>query len=299
MKTLTEVLDNAISTGAQGFDIEHIARYPSVRQAAYTAVETYSGTSRFMQSLLAQHCDKPYTLTDKQMRVALNIALTDERCLRAEEATERALENVAVSGNDYEPRYLYEKPDPCYMDLRSKAQKLADEAKAAFPEPPTMARQQIPNGIYTVVRDEGHITFRVKDAPAKFKLPEGAQLLEYLSGSDNEESYTGCASIVGSELRMWSRFKANGQLAADAAKLMTTPMDAARAYVLASGRCFVCGRTLTTPQSIKLGIGPICLEKIEGLGFKWVLPDGTPTNETYTQAERAAKSAARMDELFA
>lgn len=39
------------------------------------------------------------------------------------------------------------------------------------------------------------------------------------------------------------------------------PMEAAVKYGRETGNCACCGRTLTDPKSIELGIGPICLEK--------------------------------------
>lgn len=39
------------------------------------------------------------------------------------------------------------------------------------------------------------------------------------------------------------------------------PKAAAAAHGLESGNCSVCGRDLTDPESISIGIGPICLEK--------------------------------------
>lgn len=42
------------------------------------------------------------------------------------------------------------------------------------------------------------------------------------------------------------------------------PMAAAKGAGLKTGRCSCCGRALTDPQSIEIGIGPICLAKMEG-----------------------------------
>lgn len=54
----------------------------------------------------------------------------------------------------------------------------------------------------------------------------------------------------------------------DAAKLLAEvevdPKEAAVAYGRATGRCSVCGRELTDPESIARAIGPICLET-----FSW------------------------------
>lgn len=36
------------------------------------------------------------------------------------------------------------------------------------------------------------------------------------------------------------------------------------AYGLASGRCFVCGKPLADPESVKRGIGPVCIKRVQG-----------------------------------
>ncbi|MGI0134991.1 MAG: DUF6011 domain-containing protein [Candidatus Micrarchaeaceae archaeon] len=40
------------------------------------------------------------------------------------------------------------------------------------------------------------------------------------------------------------------------------PRDASRRYGVAIGKCGVCGRLLTDPESRSYGIGPVCREKI-------------------------------------
>ena len=42
------------------------------------------------------------------------------------------------------------------------------------------------------------------------------------------------------------------------ADMIKDPAVAAKAHGLATGQCCCCGRTLTNPESIALGIGPIC-----------------------------------------
>jgi hypothetical protein len=42
------------------------------------------------------------------------------------------------------------------------------------------------------------------------------------------------------------------------------PLAAAKETGLLTGRCSCCGRELTDPASIEIGIGPICLGKMGG-----------------------------------
>lgn len=44
--------------------------------------------------------------------------------------------------------------------------------------------------------------------------------------------------------------------------ILTDPEKAIAAYGHEIGRCGICNRTLTDPQSIALGIGPICAERL-------------------------------------
>ena len=43
--------------------------------------------------------------------------------------------------------------------------------------------------------------------------------------------------------------------------LLARPAEAAREYGLETGSCCMCNRTLTNPDSIAAGIGPICAER--------------------------------------
>lgn len=43
--------------------------------------------------------------------------------------------------------------------------------------------------------------------------------------------------------------------------LVRNIMDTSRANIYHHGTCSICNRQLTTPQSIEIGIGPVCLKK--------------------------------------
>lgn len=71
--------------------------------------------------------------------------------------------------------------------------------------------------------------------------------------------------------------------------------------VTALNRCFVCGRVLTTPDSIAAGIGPICRQNVgEAFGdfdFARLASAAKRTREPMN-AEARAKAQADIDELF-
>ena len=56
--------------------------------------------------------------------------------------------------------------------------------------------------------------------------------------------------------------KYQGQHEENLRKILENPLAASQLYGKTIGRCGVCGRTLTDPDSIELGIGPICAEKL-------------------------------------
>ena len=45
------------------------------------------------------------------------------------------------------------------------------------------------------------------------------------------------------------------------AKISNDPVGAAKLYASELGNCYACNRTLTDPESISLGIGPVCRNK--------------------------------------
>ena len=103
-----------------------------------------------------------------------------------------------------------------------------------------------------------YVTYRV----TKFK--EDLYFVHYLNGVDNENHYAYLGTIFNKSTFkitkkspdkdakcvkgfnwLWKKISINSEL--------DCPM-----YFFHSGKCGRCGRTLTTPDSIKSGIGPIC-----------------------------------------
>jgi hypothetical protein len=116
----------------------------------------------------------------------------------------------------------------------------------------------LPPGLYTVVLgEEGHRTVLVREADAEFR--RGVLVLAYLAGPDNDRDYVGFAHVTtAGDLHVWRRFRADSRLVEAVKLLAGDPTAAARAYGLRSGRCFACGHTLTRPDSIARGYGPVC-----------------------------------------
>lgn len=122
----------------------------------------------------------------------------------------------------------------------------------------------VPDGKYTVVFADGErrtLKLSTKKPDASFAPNE--QVVSVLTGPDNTDyrSYTQFGFTTNGQLRVWSKFKSESTLVEAVRVLMEDPRAAASAFGMESGHCGVCGRELTVPESIEMGIGPVCLQK--------------------------------------
>ena len=209
------------------FTYEQIEGDPEMLLAANLYTLRYEGTFDFMIEMKAKLA-RWGTLTTAQAKGALN-------CLRADVQREiKARERAA---------------------LAAAGETSSDRLAAAEPV--------VPSGIYTVVDGSEHVTIRLRDASENWHdMPAGSQVAYFLSGSDNENSYTGFAFVAGQSFRVWKRFRSESRIV-DALKTLlgldeSERRAAGQRYAVASGRCYRCGRTLTVPSSIDAGLGPIC-----------------------------------------
>lgn len=120
----------------------------------------------------------------------------------------------------------------------------------------------IGKGYYTVTDDEGHRTFRV--SPNQ-KWCDGKTVIAVMTGSDNTTSYSGIGFVTQTGIQLWGKVKGDSRLVALVARLEADvtgaaqlTLEMAKQHVLTSSNCFVCGKLLTEPTSIELGIGPEC-----------------------------------------
>lgn len=123
----------------------------------------------------------------------------------------------------------------------------------------------LPQGYFTVEfgelydGEETHRTFRVKDASSQSKL-SGKRIISLLVGSNNMGDYMGVGFVTADGVSLWKRF-GDDTVLADAIRILNDDPHAAQmGYAMSSGNCYVCGRLLTEPESIKMGIGPVCRE---------------------------------------
>lgn len=119
----------------------------------------------------------------------------------------------------------------------------------------------IHDGFYTVVFAGGHRTFRVETQPADASFAPGKQVMAFL-GKDAE--FVSFAFVNGRFVNPWKRFQSGYALVLDAARFLIAgdTTAAGKMYAMRSGNCYVCNRTLTTPESVAAGIGPVCAGRL-------------------------------------
>lgn len=148
-------------------------------------------------------------------------------------------------------------------DMLAKVRALPKTPKAqSTPSGGQFDTPVIGKGYYTVTDDEGHRTFRV--SPDQ-KWCDGKSTIAVLAGPSNEFSYTGVGFVTDTGVQLWKAFSGDSRMAslierlvADAEGALQLTLQMAKQHVLTSGNCFVCGKLLTEPTSIELGIGPVC-----------------------------------------
>lgn len=117
------------------------------------------------------------------------------------------------------------------------------------------------NGIFTVhsLRTGDHRTFKVRTQDKDAKFAPGKRIVSMLTGNDNENSYTQFAFIEEGKVHLWKKFRGSiyERHAWMLEELKRHVADGV-VQVLASCLCRVCNRTLTNPESVRSGIGPIC-----------------------------------------
>ncbi len=136
--------------------------------------------------------------------------------------------------------------------------RLADERVSAF----VLAG----NARFTVVSKVTgkRFTFRVQTSKAPSAAP-GVFFVSVLTGSCNESDYTFLGTIFGGKRFVHGRRSKIGQGAPSAkafawfwAALSVRAVVPATCEVWHEGRCGKCGRALTDPESIAMGLGPKC-----------------------------------------
>lgn len=127
------------------------------------------------------------------------------------------------------------------------------------------------NGIVTLVspRTGNHRTFRIYTRPEDSDFAPGKRVLYLLIGPDQiwNTNWKGFAFVSDRGVHVWkskrgdagekSKFEIYADMIENREKWQARGVE----YKF-EGRCRVCNRTLTNPESIDAGIGPVCAEKV-------------------------------------
>ncbi len=114
-------------------------------------------------------------------------------------------------------------------------------------------------------------TFRIRTQPKDAKFAPGARLVSLLTGPCNEKNYTGFAFLNEGHTPMIHLYrKKNDPTHRYYARLLEAleygegevTIGNHTYEVLQSTLCRMCNRKLTTPESIKSGIGPVCAGRV-------------------------------------
>lgn len=105
-------------------------------------------------------------------------------------------------------------------------------------------------------------TFKVQKGEPTAQYPNPMTFVKVLVGPQNESDYRyiGAIKATGFMTTSKSAFGMNTPCV-KAFGWFSTHMESAAVEVWHTGKCGRCGRTLTVPESIETGIGPVCLEK--------------------------------------
>lgn len=154
---------------------------------------------------------------------------------------------------------------PDYLNLKGQIKEVAPQTEPA-PALVVSSPVTIADGFYTVQRADGtHITFKIATQSADAGFAPGSRIISTLIGQDNESDYKGFAFLFPSgQVKVWGKMAAKvGDWAELATALISGDWKAAGVkWASQSGKCFICNRKLTTPDSVQAGIGPICADKI-------------------------------------
>jgi hypothetical protein len=288
-KDRQRVIDRALEANRK-YTEEEVDRYPLLREVAIDFVRTYRGENSFVQDVAIKLVDYG-RLSSGQMRGALNIMVAEARF---ERATAKA--DALTYDRDHGDGSSSAIQD-YYIDLRGRKERDLDDAgdaQAPADEAANEVAPAIPNGWYCVIIDpisRAQRTIRVGDCPDHFTVKPGTQLLSFLNGPDNTSDYTGFAFLSGRKVSIWRKFQTADALRHAADLLVADPMTSAAEYVKRSNRCFVCNRPLTVEKSIDAGIGPICAEKIDAMGFKLLLGTREAAVEENDNRDRLARTS--------
>ena len=135
---------------------------------------------------------------------------------------------------------------------------------SAIMEKDTVADVRTHNGVITVksASTGDHRTFKITTQRDDADFAPGERVIGLLSGPDNTADYKPFGFATDRGVFVWKKYR--DTVFAKYAHLLNNLASALRCRrvkVNYEGKCRVCNRPLTTPESVASGIGPVCAEK--------------------------------------
>ena len=148
-------------------------------------------------------------------------------------------------------------------DAQNTAEDLASEAEAVAETHDEFFDPTTHNGRITISNPAtgGHRTFRIRTQPMESNFAPGKRVLSILDGPDNERDYQGFGFVDSFGVHVWSKKRIGDWLTFADMIENPTKWQGLGAEYMHEGTCRRCNRTLTDPESIRSGIGPICAGK--------------------------------------
>lgn len=119
------------------------------------------------------------------------------------------------------------------------------------------------NGIITIKNPKtgNHRTFLIKTQKKDAKFMPGERIIHLLTGSDNTKDYTSFGILKDDKVVLWKRYRNSDVYLWYKKFFENFDRMQEKLEINFEGKCRVCNRPLTTPDSVSSGIGPICSKK--------------------------------------
>jgi len=133
-----------------------------------------------------------------------------------------------------------------------------------------MMTEQLPKEIFNIRTHNGkitventirgtHRTFRIRTQKEDATFAPGERILALLTGPDNTRSYTQIGFVKDDgQIILWTRYRTKQYQRLIRVLQNPSHYETLGCVYHYEGTCRRCNRTLTTPESLRSGLGPVC-----------------------------------------
>lgn len=165
---------------------------------------------------------------------------------------------------------------------------------ATAPQAPMAHAPVLFNGVHTLshrTRDEWY-TFKIRTQRPDARFKPGVRLVYLLCGPMNTTDFRGVGEVDERGVRLWAKWASSpkAQMVKTLERVVREGDQDPQWEVLSQGACCRCNRALTTPESIRTGIGPECAQRI-------AVQKDTSTSDKLAAALRIKAELAKLEQL--